>query len=68
MRFIMPSIPAFSVIMEEGQPEQEPVDAPPVAAVRRVEGRRLPPAEGVDQGALGGIPHVEAMNARLRGV
>ena len=24
MRFIMPSIPAFRVIMEEGQPEQEP--------------------------------------------
>src|ERR1700742_2094019 len=24
MRFIMPSIPAFSVIMEEGQPEQDP--------------------------------------------
>ncbi len=24
MRFIMPSIPAFRVIMEEGHPEQEP--------------------------------------------
>lgn len=24
MRFIMPSIPAFRVIMDEGQPEQEP--------------------------------------------
>ncbi len=24
MRFIMPSIPAFRVIMEDGHPEQEP--------------------------------------------